>query len=181
MLENPDLAYNSTDNCGGELKLSIETFSNEYEDFNSQEIVKQYQYTSDDKTKIGLYLASSACTTTNNGQCIVDKATPGTRVYTTKVKATDAAGLTNEATCSIFVETKSGSTEKGGGKGKRELAEVPLPSQQFIIDSYYGKYTADGDQGLPASLQAPEVPSAPILPGEETIVEAADHLSEPHA
>lgn len=181
MLKNPNLAYNATDNCGGELKLSIETFSNEYEDFNSQEIVKQYQYTSDDKIKIGLYLASSACTSTNNGQCIVDEATPSTRVYTTKVKATDAAGLTNEATCSIFVGTESGGKEKGGGKRNRGLTEVPLPSQQFIIDSYYGKYSADGDQGLPASPQVPELPSASTLPGEETIAEAADHLSEPHA
>ena len=173
--------YNVTDNCGGDLKLSIETFSNEYEDFNSQEIVKQYQYTSDDKTKIGLYLASSACTTTNNGQCIVDEATPSTRVYTTRVKATDAAGLTNEATCSIFVGTKSGGNEKGGGNEKRGLVEVPLPSQQFIIDSYSGKYSADGDEDLPAPPQAPEAPSVPTLLGKETIAEAVDHLSEPHA
>lgn len=181
MLKNPNLAHQATDNCGGELKLSIETFSNEHEDFNSQEIVKQHQCASDDKTKIGLYLASSACTTTNNGQCVVDEATPSTRVYTTKVKATDAAGLTNETTCSIFVGTKSGGNEKGGGNGKLGLVEVPLPSQQFIIDSYSGKCSADGDQDLPAPPQAPEAPSVPALLGKETVVEAADHLSEPHS
>ena len=136
MLKNPGLTYKATDNCGGKLKLLIETFSNEYEDFNSQEIVKQYQYTSDDKTKIGLYLASSACSTTSNGQCIVDEATSGTRVYTTKVKATDAAGLTDEATCSIFVKATGGNKKEGGSTN-------PVPSQQFAIDVYSGEYDSD--------------------------------------
>jgi len=73
VLQNPDLSYTASDNCGGSLTLTVETFSNEYEDFNSQEMIRQYQHSDDPtNTKVGMYVAATICSTNSNGQCIQD-------------------------------------------------------------------------------------------------------------
>eukprot|EP00957_Ditylum_brightwellii_P211067 15365719-Ditylum_brightwellii.AAC.1 len=134
---NPLLSYSITDNCGalwGDLDIVVETFSNEHEELMQEQVHHFFNTNSNDKMKVGLYIAAEPCPSKDPPparKCIADASTPDIRVYTTKVTATDAAGLVGTTTCSVNVH---------GKKLKDEPKEAPLASQQFLIESYSGKY-----------------------------------------
>jgi hypothetical protein len=77
--------------------VTVETFSNELENFNSPTMAQQFQF--DPNTKIGPFVATTICSDNSNGQCIVDPNELGCRFYMTRVTAMDEAGLTSTADC----------------------------------------------------------------------------------
>ena len=138
-LVDPELSYSVLDNCPDlPMSMSVEIFSNELEDFNSQKIAILYEQDSGSggiNTKCGTYLASSACSTRTNGQCIRDPKLDGTRLYMARIRAKDQAGLTASVECYVQV------IENG-------KEAVPLPgvsTQRFLIQhSETNEYLSDG-------------------------------------
>lgn len=145
LLTDPQLTYNVRENCGTPLNVKIEAFSNELEDLNSQKIVLLYEkaHTSTDGNReIGLYVASSICSTQSNGQCIKETGLENRRFYVARITATDQAGLVNTAEC--FVEVRS--------QQAKNLSNEDRPSQYFLIETY--NYPTYIPTVLPASPDA---------------------------
>lgn len=127
VLKNLGLTYSVSENCGGPLSVTVESFSNELEDFNSQKMAVLY---SSSNGKAGLYAASTICSNDSNGQCITDPSEPGRRWYMTRITATDEAGLTNSAECYVEV-TKD---------NRKPITDAPGSSTQlFLLDSFSSK------------------------------------------
>jgi hypothetical protein len=132
ILVDAQLTYSVQENCGGPVSVTVETFSNELEDVNAQQMALLFRDT-ETSNGVGLWVASTICSTSSNGQCITDPNEPGRRYYVTTVTATDESGLTGETGC--FVEiTKDGRRLQGNGNG-RTLAVPGLSVQRFRLGS----------------------------------------------
>jgi hypothetical protein len=121
VLKDPGFEFRITENCGGDVAVVVETFSNEFEDVRSQPMVLQYQRpktTASANNVVGLYLASTICSTAKNGQCISDPIEKNRRWYTTRVTATDEAGQTNTTECSVEVSPKGNIGPIPGGSNQ---------------------------------------------------------------
>lgn len=134
VLKNVGLAYSITENCGGPLSVTVESLSNELEDFNSQKMALMYQSPGVNGPKVGLYVATTICSNNANGQCITDPDESGRRWYATRITATDEAGLTNSTECYVEV----------GNVGPRVEPAPAASTQLFLLDSFSSTdYTPD--------------------------------------
>jgi hypothetical protein len=142
VLVDAQLTYSVKENCGGPVSVTVEMFSNELEDFNSQQMVLLSRDTSSTtNTKVGMWLASTICSTNSNGQCITDPNEPGRRYYVTTVTATDKGGLTGKTEC--FVEIGGSGSKKNIGSS---LAVPGWSVQRFPLDSFStAGYIPDSD------------------------------------
>lgn len=132
-----EFTYDVSENCPFDVSVKVAMYSNEFEDFNSQSMVLQYEKQEDSfgNAKVGFFAASTICTTKSNGQCITDPMEAGRRFYRATVTATDQAGLTGSETC--WVEVSGGSTGDA----------APGKSQQaFLLSTYFDSaYSATYD------------------------------------
>jgi hypothetical protein len=129
VLVDAQLTYSVQENCGKPVSVTVETFSNELEDVNSQRMALLFRDSETSNAKVGLWVASTICSTSSNGQCITDPSEPGRRFYATTVTVTDEGGLTGETGC--FVEiTKNGRRLQVNGNGR--TLDVPASSVQYF-------------------------------------------------
>ena len=105
-LENVGLKYNATDGCQGDVQVRVEVYSNEIEDFHSQEMALLFQ-DANPNDAVGLYVAKGICSTDSNGQCIKDPNSESIRLYTVVVTGTDLADLSASAECQILIIPKN--------------------------------------------------------------------------
>ena len=68
VLEELDLDYEATDNCGGPLSVTVSVFANEIEDFQSQKMALFYRNSDVPNGEADLYVATTTCTTAANGK-----------------------------------------------------------------------------------------------------------------
>jgi hypothetical protein len=139
VLVDAQLSYSVQENCGGPVSVTVETFSNELEDVNSQRMALLFRDSETSDARVGLWVASTICSTSSNGQCIADPNEPGRRFYVTTVTATDEGGLTGETACFVEITTngngKNGRRLQGNGNG-RTLAVPDSSVQRFTLDSF---------------------------------------------
>jgi hypothetical protein len=129
-----NLDYTATDNCGGPLDVTVQVYANEVENFHSQQMALLYQAEFLNK-KAGLYIASTTCTTSANGQCIKDPILEDNRLYTVVVSAVDSAGRSSSTECTIMVVDSSNSNGNSGKRG-RGLQSSEDSTQRFFLTSY---------------------------------------------
>lgn len=126
--ENTDFTYSATDNCGFPLEVTVKVFSNEIEDFQSQEMALLFQNDPSNPNKpAGLFVAKTTCTTGSNGQCIEDPTLLDNRIYKVVVSAKDAAGRVSapDAECNVVIVPQNGT-----------LGDTSLSTQRFFLTSY---------------------------------------------
>lgn len=149
--ENVGLEYTATDNCGGPLDVTVEVYSNEIEDFQSQQMALLFQESAVSNKPAGLYIATTTCTTASNGQCIKDPKLPDNRVYHVIVSAIDAAGRAGSTECQIIIKSSNGA-----------VGEIDESTQRFFLTSYNSVFTDVPPAASPQNfLSLPEHESQP--------------------
>lgn len=127
-----DFRYSIEDNCGTAVAVSVETTSNEYEDFNSMKMVSYYKTPSPPNNKVGIFVATSACSSQSNGQCVKDPNLPDYRIYSTRVTATDKAGLTSSTACEVMI--LSSNNKKGKNTEANVGKLISSSTQSFLLE-----------------------------------------------
>lgn len=128
VLENTNLVYTAMDGCNGDVDVTVEVFSNEIEDFQSQKIGILFEQSPNDAAN--LYIAKGVCSTDSNGQCIKDPILPDNRVYTVVITGTDLAGFSASTECSIVIVPKNSNPITPGD------FDVSQSKQRFFLTSY---------------------------------------------
>ena len=139
------LEYSVTENCAGlgPISVTVDTFSNEFELDKSMPQVSHFKYGG--STKYNAWVATAICNNGASGQCIVDPEAPDRRFYTTRITATDQAGLTASTTCQVAIEPVGGGGGNGGNNGINGNGPNQTPSQEFLVASNTdGVYVPDG-------------------------------------
>ena len=104
-----DFDYSASDSCGEPLDVTVKVFSSEREgqfsrrttDSHNSAILHNDTLLPNRKTK--MILQHHICPKPTNAQCVKDPKVQDARLYTAKVTATDASGLTSEAECSLTI------------------------------------------------------------------------------
>jgi hypothetical protein len=128
VLENVGLVYSAQDGCGGDLEVLVEVYSNEIEDFQSQELALLFE-DGKENDAAGLYIAKGICSTSSNGQCIKDPKFPSVRIYRVVVSTEDLAGKPASTECSIVILPQN-------IFNKVDEFDVDASTQRFFLTSY---------------------------------------------
>ena len=104
--------------------MTVDTFSNEFELEKSIPQVAHVMPVGD--TKYNVWMASSMCVNGANAACVVDNSAPDRRFYTTRITATDQAGLTASTTCQVEIIPQGNNGNQGANQS---------PSQKFLLAS----------------------------------------------
>jgi hypothetical protein len=113
VLQDVNFTYSATDggtNPCGISSVQVDVFANELENFNAQ-VMAQFATLTTGGDR--LWLASSICATSTNGQCIKDPVLNNVRLYTIVVTATDMSGQASSAECKVKVLPGNGTAASG--------------------------------------------------------------------
>jgi len=102
-----NLKYHASDNCGGNLHVSVKVYSNELESIPNANAATLF-HNSPDYEKVDVLLMDSICRINANSPCVTD---PGlnekVRLYTVVITVADVAGNSDDATCTVLVKSRS--------------------------------------------------------------------------
>ena len=163
--KNVDLRYNATDNCCGNLKVNVEVYANEIEDFQSQEMALMYRTQGDINEKAGLYVATTICQTQNNGQCVQDPnaklggINKDFRIYTVVVTAEDPSGRTDTAECKIVIAPQTWNTPE-------VPSDLDTSTQRFFLTSHKSTFWSGAPNDYEV-ITPPTIVKPPIKPNHQ--------------
>ncbi|EJK65829.1 hypothetical protein THAOC_13274 [Thalassiosira oceanica] len=131
LMKDPSFYYLAVDSCGEPLHVTVDFYSNEFENRNNfalnENHVRFYQ-NGNPNDRAGVYLAMAMCDPGNSWICINDPTAENARLYTAKVSAVDSTGFEASTECKLRVIPK--------GVLDGMAIDTSQSTQQFHVASY---------------------------------------------
>ncbi|EJK51835.1 hypothetical protein THAOC_28959, partial [Thalassiosira oceanica] len=131
LMRDPSFYYLAVDSCGEPLQVTVDFYSNEFENRNTfalnENHVRFYQ-NGNPNDRAGVYLAMAMCDPGNSWICINDPTAENARLYTAKVSAVDSTGFEASTECKLRVIPK--------GVLDGMAIDTSQSTQQFHVASY---------------------------------------------
>ncbi|EJK54938.1 hypothetical protein THAOC_25387, partial [Thalassiosira oceanica] len=109
LMKDPSFYYLAVDSCGEPLQVTVDFYSNEFENRNTfalnENHVRFYQ-NGNPNDSAGVYFAMAMCDPGNSWICINDPTAENARLYTAKVSAVDSTGFEVSTECKLRVIPK---------------------------------------------------------------------------